>query len=125
MDKSTSTAPCDSETFSRELNQAKVHVHVQPSVIMTIDSKESLMQYPVTRTSVDSSEPAYKAIQRCHDKLVTALSTNILRISGILLAQDFVSEEVHDKVLLPTSTPEEKATDLVVALRTKIKLVPD
>ena len=64
-------------------------------------------------------------LKHCHDKLVTALSNDLLSISGILLANEFISEEVHSKMLLPTATPEEKATDLVNALRRKIKLVPD
>ena len=124
VDKSTSTAPCDSETSSRELNQAIAHT--QSGNIMTGDSKKGhLIHDPLTSASVYSSEPAYMAIKHGHDKLVTALSTNVLSISGILLANEFISEEVYSKMLLPTSTPEEKATDLVNALRRKIKLVPD
>ena len=79
-----------------------------------------------TSASIDlSSVSAYKAIIRCHDKLVTALSTDILSISGILLAKEFISEETHSKMLLTTSTPKKKATDLVIAITEKIKLVPN
>ena len=79
-----------------------------------------------TSASIDlSSVSDYKAIIRCHDKLVTALSTDILSISGILLAKEFISEETHSKMLVTTSTPKKKATDLVIAITEKIKLVPD
>ena len=79
-----------------------------------------------TSASIDlRSVSAYKAIIHCHDKLVTALSTDILSISGILLAKEFISEETHSKMLLTTSTPKKKATDLVIAITEKIKLVPD
>ena len=75
--------------------------------------------------TLHDSESAYKVIIRCHDKLVTALSTDILSISGILLAKEFISEETHSKMLLATSTPKKKATDLVIAITEKIKLVPN
>ena len=74
--------------------------------------------------TLQDSESAYKVIIHCHDKLVTALSTDILSISGILLAKEFISEETHSKMLLTTSTPKKKATDLVIAITEKIKLVP-
>ena len=75
--------------------------------------------------SVDGrSEHAHEAMIRCHDKLVTAISTDIISLSGILLAKDFISEEMQSKMLLHTLTSEEKATDLVGAIRKKIKLVP-
>ena len=50
VDKSTSTAPCDSETFSRDLNQSKVQ-----TLSTDITAKDSA-------SVVDSSEPAYKAM---------------------------------------------------------------
>ena len=124
VDKSTSTAPCDNETSSQELNQ--FIAHTQSGNIMTGDNKKGhLIRDSVTSTSVDSSKSAYMTIKHCHDKLVTALLNNVLSVSGILLANEFISEEVHSKMLLPTATPEEKATDLVNALRRKIKLAPD
>ena len=72
-------------------------------------------------TSVD----AYKAIIRCHDDLVTAISTDILTISGILVAKEFIPAESSSKMLLPNLTPQEKATSLVIAITKKIKLVPN
>ena len=72
-----------------------------------------------------SSEHAHEAMIRCHDKLVTAISTDIISVSGTLLAKGFISEEMQSKMLLYTLTSEEKATDLVGAIRKKIKLVPN
>ena len=89
MDKSTSTVPCDS-TFnknSKELNQSE-------------NSQTS--HHPMSSTSVDTSlEPAYKAIIHCHDKLVTALSNDILTVSGVLVAKEFIPAELSSKMLLP------------------------
>lgn len=70
-----------------------------------------------------SSEPAYKAIIHSHDKLVTALSTDLLSITGILVANEFVPAEILNIMLSP-STPQEKVTRLVIAITEKIKLVP-
>ena len=53
---------------------------------------------------VVSSEPAYKAMIHCHDKLVTALSTDIITISGVLLAKEFIPSEISNKMLLPNFT---------------------
>ena len=56
---------------------------------------------------------------------MTALSTDILSISGILVAKEFVSAESSSKMLLPNLTAQEKATILVIAITEKIKLVPN
>ena len=121
VDKSTSTAPHDSETSSQELNQSEVR-----TLFHDISTKDNQNHDPMTSTFINASiEPAYKTIIHCHDKLVTALSTDILSISGILLANEFISEEVHSKMCITTLTREEKATDLVTAIRKKIKLVPN
>ena len=72
-----------------------------------------------------SSESEYKAMIHYHDKLVTALSTDILSMSGILVTNEFVPAEISNKMLLPTLTPQEKATSLVTAITEKIKLAPD
>ena len=58
----------------------------------------------------------------CHDKLVTALAMDCLNIAGVLLAQGFISDEISAKMLLTSSTPNEKATILVIAVREKIKI---
>lgn len=72
-----------------------------------------------------SSEPAYKAIIGCHSKLVTALSSDILSISGKLVTNEFLSPDVMSKMLLQNLTPQEKATHLVLDITDKIKLAPD
>ena len=67
---------------------------------------------------------AYKAMLICHDKLVTALATDYLNVAGFLLARGFISDEISAKMLLPSSTPNEKATILVTAVREMIKNAP-
>ena len=76
----------------------------------------------VCHSNVDNE--GYKAILACHNKLVTALATDYLTIAGALLACGFVSEEVPAKMLLPSSTPIEKATILITAVRERIKIAP-
>ena len=112
-------APCGG-TISRELNQSKIHM--QSSDTSTKDQ----VQDPITSASVDSSsERAYKTIVRSHDKLVTALSNDIITMSGILLAKEFISAEISSKMLLPNYIPQEKATILVNAVIDKIKIAPN
>ena len=112
VDKSTSTAPCDSETSSRELNQSKVQ-----TLSTDITAKDSA-------SVVDSSEPAYKAMIHSHDKLVTAISTDIITMSGVLLAKEFIPFEMSSKMLLPNFTEREKATILVNAVTDRINVAP-
>ena len=113
VDKSTSTAPCDSETFSRDLNQSKVQ-----TLSTDITAKDSA-------SVVDSSEPAYKAMIRYHDKLVTAISADVITMSGVLLAKEFIPSEMSSKMLLPNFTEREKATILVNAVTEKINIIPN
>ena len=104
------------------------HVDSSPQMSIAHDTNVQIKSSSDTNDQIltlHDSESAYKAIIRCHDKLVTALSTEILSISGILLAKEFISEETHSKMLLATSTPKKKATDLVIAITEKIKLLPN
>ena len=121
MDKSTSTAPCDSETSGRELNQSKVqNIMLDPP--NHASARDSQMHEPA---AVDtSSELAYRAMIHCHDKLVTALSTDVITISGTLLAREFIPSEISSKMLLPNFTEREKATILVNAITDRIKIAP-
>ena len=106
VDKSTSTVPCDSEKLTT-VKDSQVH------------------SVPMTTGSVGkSSGAAYKAMIRCHDKLVTAISPDVITISGILLAKEFIPSEISSKMLLPNFTPQEKATILVNAVTDKIKIAP-
>ncbi len=117
LEKSTPVAPSDRKTFSRELNQNKTHT--------LLSSEASNKEHPMTVAPIDtSSKHAYEVMIRCHKKLVTALSTDILSISGILLAKKFISESVYNKMRLPTITEEERASDLVMSITKKIQLAP-
>ena len=107
----------------QELNQSKVQNAMLPSHASATDTQ---IHEPMASASIDtSSEPAYKAMIHCHDKLVTALSNDTLSISGILVANEFIPPELSSKMLLPTLTPQEKATRLIIAITEKIKVAPD
>ena len=111
VDKSTSTAPCDSEASSQGLDKRKL------STLSTDMTTKDIA------SAVDSSEPAYKAMIHAHDKLVTAISTDTITISGVLLAKEFIPSEISNKMLLPF-TEREKATILVNAITDKINIAP-
>ena len=81
------------------------------------DSKASKMQ------QADSSVE-YQAMLLCHDRLVVALSNGYLSISQKLFANRIISEETYEKILLPSATPQEKATILVNNVRKMIKIHP-
>ena len=121
------TIPCDSGTSitnSKELYQSEYHTDSHDT--STNDSESNQTHHPIIRAPIHTNlEPAHKAIIRCHDKLVTAFSTDILSISGALVAKEFIPAESSSKMLLPNLTPQEKATILVIAITEKIKLVPN
>ena len=58
------------------------------------------------------------------DQLINAISADSINIAGVLREYDFISDEVSGKILRPSSSPQEKATILVNAVREKIKTVP-
>ena len=105
------------------------HPNLKDESVQTTSEGLSAVTTNATSSSasvVDTSlEPAYKAIIRSHDKLVTALSTDILTISNIMFAKEFIPDETFKKMLLPTFSQQEKATILVIAITEKIKLVPN
>ena len=71
-----------------------------------------------------SPSPEVKAITiRTHD-LMLALSSEPLRVAGILLGKGFISGEIMSKMLIVSYTPNEKATILIEAVRNKIELDP-
>ena len=131
IDRSTSTVPCDSGTsiiysMHKDLHQSEGHTDSHDA--STGESETSQTHHPISMTSAPFDaglEPACKAIIHCHDKLVTALSNDILTISGVLVAKEFIPAESSSKMLLPNLTPQEKATMLVIAITKKIELVPD
>ena len=95
IDKSMSTAPCDGET---PITAKDCQMHNSQMISASTDK---------------GSEPVYKVMIHCYDKLVTALSTDIITISGVLLAKQLIPAELSSKMLLPNFTPQEKATILV------------
>ena len=104
------------------------HTNLKDESVQTTSEGISAVTNATTSSAsvVDASlEPAYKQIIRCHDKLVTALSTDILTISNILFAKEFIPDETFKKMLLLTLSQQEKATILVIAITEKIKLVPN
>ena len=131
IDRSKSAVPCDSGTsiiysMHKDLHQSEGHTDSHDA--STGESETSQTHHPISMTSAPFDaglEPAYKAIIRCHDKLVIALSNDILTISGVLVAKEFIPAELSSKMLLPILTPQEKATMLVIAITEKIKLAPD
>ena len=71
-----------------------------------------------------NSSPEVKAIlMRTHD-LMLALSNEPVRVAGILLGKELVSEETMSKMLIVSYTPTDKATILIEAVRNNIKLTP-
>ena len=104
------------------------HTNLKDESVQTTSEGISAVTNATTSSAsvVDASlEPAYKQIIRCHDKLVTALSTDILTISNILFAKEFIPDETFKKMLLLTLSQQEKATILVIAITEKIKLAPN
>ena len=99
----------------------------RPIVTKESDSTDHLELNEDSGTDIDHSSvdnEGYKAVIACHNKLVTALATDYLTVAGTLLARGFVSEELPAKMLLPHSTPIEKATILITAVRERIKVAP-
>ena len=62
-----------------------------------------------------------KTMTKCYTQLVTALSLDILNISGHLLAKEFITEDVHAIML---TTEPRKAHILATSLKDKIKVAP-
>ena len=59
---------------------------------------------------------------KCTDRLVIALSNDILHIAHVLLARGFISEDTHAEMHIETYTPQKKASIVVTAIRNKIKV---
>ena len=64
-----------------------------------------------------SQSPEWFAMVECHDKLTSALASDLLNISGLLFARRIISSETQEKMLLSSITAMEKATYLVGAVR--------
>ena len=66
----------------------------------------------------------YLTILTYQDQLINAISADSINIAGVLREYDFISDEVSGKILRPSSSPQEKATILINAVREKIKMAP-
>ena len=95
-----------------------------PSLSVTPTHKEIVGPTHRQFQNLNLENEAFKAMVTCHNQLVTTLATDYLNVAGLLLAQGFISDEVSAKMLLPSSTPNEKATTLIAAVRERIKITP-
>ena len=60
---------------------------------------------------------------RTHD-LMIELAKEPLGVAGILVAKEFIPEDIMSKMLIVPYTPNEKATILIEAVKNMIKLAP-
>ena len=72
----------------------------------------------------NDESPELKALRQYTAKLITALSTDPLNISGVLFSNGFLTHDAHQKMLLQL-TPNEKANILMDAVITMIKSAPE
>ena len=68
--------------------------------------------------------PEWFAMVECHVKLTSALASDLLNISGQLLARRIISGETQEKMLLSSITAMEKASFLVGAIRSAAESSP-
>ena len=71
-----------------------------------------------------SENKEFQTILTYQDQLINAISGDTLSIAGVLREYEFISDDISSKILCPSSTPQEKATILVDAIREKIKSAP-
>ena len=101
-----SSVPTSASTSQTHEDDGSTESHAHQSKITVSENKESL------------------TILTYQDQLVSVISAHTLSIAGVLRECDFISDEVSGKILLPSSTPQEKATILISAVREKIKTDP-
>ena len=71
-----------------------------------------------------SQSPEWFAMVECHVKLTSALASDLLNISGLLFAKKIISSEIHQKMLLSSTTAMEKANCLMGAVRSAAESSP-
>ena len=64
-----------------------------------------------------SQSPEWFAMIECHAKLTSALASDIVKISGLLLSKQIISTATQERMLLSSITEMEKASFLVGAVR--------
>ena len=101
-----SGVPTSVSTSRTHEDDGSTHSHTRQSKITVSENKES------------------RIILTYQDKVINATSADIFSIAGVLREHEFISDQVSIKILRPSSTPQEKATILVNAIREKIKTDP-
>ena len=74
-------------------------------------------------SSASEAQDPYKVMVHCHDKLVTALSSDPQSVANTLVAKGFIPPNISEIMHL-NIIPQEKATILVEAIRGQIKIAP-
>ena len=117
--------------FSRHRRNRDYQHQAPPSGVRTSDSTSQIhedggsTQSHTRQSKITVSENKESRIILTYlDKLINAISSDTLNIAGVLQEYEFISDEVSVKILRPSSTPQEKATILVSAIREKIKTAP-
>ena len=118
-------------TFSRRRRNRDYQCQAPPSSVPTsvstsqIHEDDGSTQSHTHQSKVTVSEnKESRVILTYQDKLINVISADTWSIAGVLLEYEFISDEVSSKILRPSSTPHEKATILVSAIREKIKTDP-
>ena len=115
-------------TFSRRRRNRDYQHPVPPSGVPTSVSTSqtheddgSIQSHTRQSKITVSGNKESRIILTYQDKLINAISIDTINIAGVLREQELISDEVSGKILRPSSTPQEKATILVSAIREKIK----
>ena len=101
-----SSIPTSTSTSQTHVDDGSTERHAHQSKITVSENKESL------------------TILTYQDQLISVISAHTLSIAGLLREYDFISDEISGKILRPSSTPQEKATILIGAVKEKIKTDP-
>ena len=64
-------------------------------------------------------------LRECYYELVTALSNNVLETSQALYSRNIIPESIVQKMLLISSIPDAKASELISAVTNVVKINSD
>ena len=110
--------------YQHSVPSSRLCVSMSVSASQAHEDDGSTQSY--TRRS-ESTVPENKeslTIQAYQDQLINAITADSINIAGVLREHEIISDEVSGKILRPSSSPQEKATILVNAVREKIKIAP-
>ena len=110
------------EDYQRSAPPSSVPVSVSTS--QTHEDEGSTQSHTHQSKSTVPENKESLTILAYQDQLINAISADTLTIAGVLREYDFISDEVSGKILHPSSSPQEKATILVNAVREKFKIAP-